>query len=153
MIKLIALGNILMKDDGIAVKVAGRLKERLIDPNFDVLIGETDYQSCFYSLSGNEFIIILDALFTGAEPGSIHIFSLENEISQPIHYFMQHDIDIFEFMKMYRFKNKGYIIGIEVNEIGFGDELSFVLQNKFLSICSEAENLINKIVREASLNA
>lgn len=148
MIKTVAVGNRFMMDDGIAIKVTEELWNCLTDLKLEIIIGETDCQSSYHLLNENDFIIILDALCIGAEPGSVHIFSLEDALSKPSCSHMQHDTTIFELMKLDNCKFKGYIIGIEIAEIGFGDELSAVLKEKFPKLCSEVESAIRNIVSE-----
>lgn len=148
MIKLVAIGNRFMKDDGVAIEVAEILEDRLRNLNIEIIIGETDCQNCFYLLNQEDFIFILDALYKGTEPGSIHILKLEEVISQPSGSFMQHDMSIFELMKLYGSKFKGYMIGIEIAEVGFGDKLSPILKDKFEQICSKIERTIKEIILE-----
>lgn len=148
MVKIVAIGNRFMKDDGVAIEVAEILADRLSNMNIEIIISETDCQSCFYLLNQGDFVFILDAFYRGTEPGSIHIFKLEEVISQPLGSFMQHDMSIIELMKLYGSNFKGYIIGIEIAEVGFGDEISPVLKEKFKQICSDVEKIIKEIVLE-----
>jgi len=148
MIKLVAIGNRFMKDDGIAINVAELLEDRLSNLNIKVIIGETDCQNCFYLLNSEDYVFILDAQYIGSEPGSIHLFKLEEVISQPIGSFMQHDMSLIELMKLYGSKFKGYLIGIEIAEVDFGDELSSILKEKLHQICSDIEDTIKTIILE-----
>lgn len=148
MMKLVAVGNRFMKDDGIAIAVAESLENRLSHLGLRILIGETDCQSSYYLLNRDDFVFILDALYMGAEPGSVHVLNLEEVMSQPSDSFMQHDMSMIELMKLYGDHLRGYMIGIEVAEIGFGDELSPVLRDKLPQICLEIENSIKKIILE-----
>jgi hydrogenase maturation protease len=116
--------------------------------NIEIVFGETDGQNCFYLLNQEDFVFILDAYNKGTEPGSIHVFKLEEVISQTSYSFMQHDMSIIELMKLYDSKFKGYIIGIEIDDIGFGNKLSSVLNEKFEHICSEIERTIKQIILE-----
>ena len=153
MMKFVAVGNRFMKDDGIGIKVAEELRERLTDLKLDIIIGETDCQSSFYLLNDNDFIIILDAFCIGSEPGSVHIFRIQDALLQPSGSFMQHDMSMIELMKLYNCQFNGYMIGIEVADIGFGDELSPVLKEKFPQICSKIESTIKTILWEVSDHA
>lgn len=153
MTKLVAIGNRFMKDDSIAIKVMECLIEKFKGLNLEIIIGETDCQGCFYLLNEHDFVIIVDALYMGLEPGQIHVFSLEDAISQPSSYCMQHDMSIIELMKLYNKIFKGYLIGIEVSEVDLGNELSPILQEKFPLLCSKIERLIKKIILEESNNA
>ncbi|KXL52436.1 hydrogenase 1 maturation protease [Anaerotignum neopropionicum] len=153
MIKLVATGNRFMKDDGIAIKIAENLEQSLHQLNIEVIIGETDCQSCFFFINPEDFVFILDAFYEGAEPGSVHLFSLEEVIAQSSASFMQHDMNMIELMKLYKSEWKGCFIGVEIAEIGFGDELSPVLQEKFQEICWEVEKNIKKIIQEEITDA
>ena len=148
MIKVVAIGNRFMKDDGVAIEIAEILADRLSDLNIEIIISETDCQNCFYLLKQKDFVFILDALYKGTEPGSIHIFKLEEVLAQPSGSFMQHDMSIIELMKLYGSNFKGYIIGIEIAEVGFGDKISPVLKEKFKQICLDVEKIIKKIILE-----
>lgn len=148
MIKLVAIGNRFMKDDGIAIKVAEYLEQRLQNLNIQVIFGETDCQTCFFLLNKEDFLFILDAFYKGAEPGSIHLIKLEEINAQFIGSSMQHDMSLIDLMKIHKSNFKGYMIGVEIGELGFGDELSSVLQEKFHQICAEIERNIKKIIVE-----
>ena len=148
MVKLVAIGNRFMKDDAIAIKAAEILEDRLIRQDIHVIIGETDFQNCFYLLNKDDFVIILDARYSGAEPGSVHLNRLEDVLSQPSLFSMQHDLSMVELMKLYGSQFKGYLIGIEICEIGFGQELSAVLKDKLPQICRGIKCAIKKIISE-----
>lgn len=137
-----------MKDDGIAIKVAENLEQSLHNLNVEVIFGETDCQSSFCLLNQEDFVFILDAFYEGAEPGSIHLFSLKNAMALSSGSLMQHDMSIIDLMKLYKSKWRGYFIGVEIAELDFGDELSSVLQGKFQQICLEVEKNIEKIILE-----
>ncbi|GLC82817.1 hydrogenase maturation protease [Lacrimispora brassicae] len=153
MVKLVAIGNRFMKDDAIAIKAAEMLEDRLTQQDVHVIIGETDFQNCFYLLDEDDFIFILDALSPRAEPGKVHLFRLEDIMSQPSLFSMQHDLSMVELMKLYRVRFRGYLIGIEISEIGFGHELSAVLRDKLPQICREVETAIQKILWEETVYA
>ncbi|MDD4493547.1 MAG: hydrogenase maturation protease [Eubacteriales bacterium] len=153
MMKLVAVGNRFMKDDGIGIIVAEQLRDRLTDLKLDIIIGETDCGGGFYLLNDNDFVIILDAFYIGSEPGSVHMFSIHDVLLQPSGSVMQHDMSMIELMKLYNCKWRGYIIGIEAADIGFGDELSPILKEKFPQICWEIESTIKNILMEESEHA
>jgi hydrogenase maturation protease len=148
MVKLIAIGNRFMKDDGIAIKVAENLIDKLKNLNIQVIIGETDCQNCFYLLKQDDYVFLFDAIYTGSEPGSIHLLKLEEAVAQSSGASMQHDMSIIELMKLYKSNFRGYLIGVEIAELGFGDELSSALNEKFQEICLDVERTINKIILE-----
>lgn len=143
--KVIAIGSRLMKDDGVGIRVAQNLEGFLIKLGIEVLVGETDSQYCYYSLKANDFVVILDAMYTGSQPGDIGVFSLEEIIGQSQEPFLQHDRDLFELMRLNRSHLNGYLIGIEAEEIGFGTELSVTLEKKMTELCIKIKELTEQM--------
>ncbi len=148
MIKVIAVGNRLMQDDGVAVAVAEYLRNRLESMELEVIIGETDFNFCFHFLEEDDPVILLDAAFTGSNPGSIHVKQLREASCGYGRTGSTHEQSIFDLMRLYSKTFRGYLIGIEISEAGFGCELSDSLNNQFDGICLEVERIINGIVKE-----
>lgn len=148
MIKVIGIGNRLMMDDGIAIEVLENIKNKLESMGIEVIIGETDFQFCFHLIREDDFVIILDASYSGSVPGNIHTYKLQDAITAFGVTNSQHDMSIFDLMKLYSKPLKGYLIGIEIAEAEFGCMLSEVLKEKFYSICVEVERIICEILKE-----
>jgi hydrogenase maturation protease len=145
MIKAIGIGNRLMMDDGVAIAVLENLKSNLESMGIEVIIGETDFQFCFHQLNEDDFVIILDAAYSGAVTGSIHLCKLEEVIATYGKACFQHDMSVFDLMRLYPKFLKGYFVGIEIAEAGFGCELSESLKGKFNDICLAVERVICEI--------
>ncbi len=144
--KLIAIGNRIMKDDGIAILVAESLYEKFVDKEFKVIIAETDIDFGLSSFKKNDFIIMMDATYYGIEPGSVTV-SPFNEMKDYIKQcFSQHDMNLLNLLSTYFPTIKGYFLGIEIDEVEFGLELSQKLQSQFESICKKVENNIDWIL-------
>ncbi len=146
--KLIAIGNLFMKDDSIGILTAEYLKDRFDEKDIEIIIAETDYQYCFDLIGEEDFIIILDSLYMENNPGSIHVFKLSDALKTPVYNSGQHDMNIIDMMKLYNKKYRGYIIGVEAAEIDFGNELSPVLNEKFPEICLKTENFLREFLKE-----
>ncbi|HOJ49062.1 MAG TPA: hydrogenase maturation protease [Bacillota bacterium] len=142
--KLIAVGNRFMTDDGIAIAVTEHMRDTMEELGYDVTICETDDKSCFFSLNEDDFIVILDALYTNDTPGSIKTYELSEVLSAPSCCGSQHELSLIELMKLYGRNYKGYLIGIEVADVCYGEEISPVLSQKFENICSAVEDLLAK---------
>ena len=147
MIKIIAIGNRLMQDDGVAIAVAENLRDKLELMGLEVIIAETDFQFCFHLLKEDDFVTIIDATCTDAEPGTVHTFELKEAACAYCKTGSQHEISILDLMRLYSKPLKGYLIGIEIAETEFGFELSEFIKSKFNNICFEVERTIHKIVR------
>lgn len=137
-----------MRDDGVAIAVAENIGNKLRNVGLEVIIGETDFQFSFHSLNNDDFIIIIDALYTADTPGIVHIYNLQEAAFGCRQTCSQHEIGIFDLMRLYSKPLRGYLIGIEIAEAGYGFELSEVLLNKFDDICLQVEHTIHKIVKE-----
>lgn len=148
MIKAIGIGNRLMMDDGIAISVLERIRNKLESIGIEVIIGETDFQFCFHQLKKDDFVIILDAAYSGKVAGSIHTYKLQEAVTAYGETNSQHDMTIYDLMRLHSKSSKGYLIAIEIAETGFGCELSEALKGKFNDICLEVERIISKIVEE-----
>ena len=73
---VLGLGNPLLRDDGIGLHVVRELEERLADdPTVEV---EEDYWGglrLMERMIGYERVIIIDAIITGSDPGTIHMLT------------------------------------------------------------------------------
>ncbi|KNY28964.1 hydrogenase maturation protease [Pseudobacteroides cellulosolvens ATCC 35603 = DSM 2933] len=134
-------------DDGIAIAVLENIKNILESMGIEVIIGETDFQFCFHQLKEDDFVIILDAAHLGTVAGSIHLCKLEEAITAYGETNSQHDMSVYDLMRLYSKPIKGHIIGIEIAEAEFGCEISGTLKRKFDGICLEVEKIICEMVR------
>lgn len=141
--KLIALGNTLMKDDGIGIVIAKRLESFLNEMDIEVILGETDFDSCILKIKQEDRILLLDASCFGKTPGDITIFSLEDIISQTSH-LTHHNLSLLHLLKLYFPKVKGKLIAIEVSEIDFSMGISNILEEKLGDICEQICTLVNE---------
>lgn len=144
--KLIAIGNRLMGDDGIAIYLAESMKTYFEKIGFDVIIGETDISYCLSKIETNDFIIILDAFYHGLKTGSVSMITLKEAASKIRQYYSQHEPNIIKCLDIYNIDVTGLVIGIEVNEIEFKWELSDVMKDLFPQICEQVKDTIIKIL-------
>lgn len=142
--KIIALGNRLMMDDGIAIRIVEELSEWLEKNNFKVFIGETDAYSCADYINKGDFLILIDALYLGEEPGTVSVFSLEDIIDGYKRSTSMHDLSLIKLLALENKIVEGYFIGIEVACVDFGIELSNQLQLKFNNIKENIKKEIDK---------
>lgn len=137
-----------MKDDGIGLLLAEELERRFLSSELEITYGETDSEACFYSLSPDDFILILDAMSSGDRPGTVKLFSLEEIMERISNPAMQHDMSFLDMIRLYRCSVRGYLIGIEAAIIAPGLELSTVLKRQFPHICRKTEDIIRDILLE-----
>lgn len=148
MIKVMGIGNRLMMDDGIAIVVLESIRDKLEAMGIEVIIAETDFQFCFHQLEEDDFVIILDAEYSGSDTGSVHLYKLQSAAYAFGESNSQHNMSVFNLMRLYSKSFKGYLIGIEIAETGFGCELSDALKKKFNDVCLDVEKITYDIVKK-----
>lgn len=72
---VVGLGNPILGDDGVGWRVAERVREAVDDSEVDVLCLSLGGLSLVEHLAGYRRAIIVDAMTTGAAPGSLHRFA------------------------------------------------------------------------------
>ncbi|AQS05757.1 hydrogenase maturation protease [Clostridium beijerinckii] len=128
-IKVIAIGNVLMRDDGVGIEVAKKIEKKLLEKNIKVIYGETDVQYSIASVKEDDYIFILDAAYYGKSPGEITHLQLDDFVSKKKGY-SQHSYNFLDLLKLFYPSVKGQIYGIEVNDVEIGFGLSEELQEK-----------------------
>lgn len=141
--KLIALGNILMKDDGVALRIAKDLEAELEKLGIEVIYGETDTEYCMSVLRSKDRIILLDASCFGKTAGAITRMTLKEARGINRNH-NQHDISLINLLQLYFPAIEGIILTVEAAEVGFGSELSLQLQKKLQEITKEILGLIKQ---------
>ncbi|WP_411683170.1 hydrogenase maturation protease [Clostridium thailandense] len=145
-IKVIAIGNILMGDDGIGIAVAEKIKYELEKDNIEVIIGETDFNYCDSMIEEGDYIVILDGAYYGKKPGEITLCPIREYKSFKKEY-SQHSFGLLNLISM-NYKNvEGYIVGIEISNVAFNLGLSEVLLNNFHVICEKSINIMKSILK------
>lgn len=150
MVKVIGIGNILLSDDGIGVKVVEKIKDDILrlDENIEVIIGENDYLYCLEEINDNDFVIIVDSSYFNEEVGNITVLSLKECDKFINNIELQHEINLVKSLRQERSTIKGYLIGIEICNIDYSLELSDLLKNKFNDICKDVLLIIGKLINE-----
>ncbi len=142
--KLLAMGNVLMGDDGIGIHLATALQEELSAMGIEVIYGETDIGYCITNIQEDDYIIIVDAADFGATTGDINKVPLE-EISSSKNVITGHSISFLELIKLYLPKIKGTVLEVQIAEINFQYGLSQNLQNRFSRCAEDVLNYIRQI--------
>ena len=125
---ILALGNPILSDDGVAHEVADRLAERLhsscLKPNmqYDIIKSSAATMDIIPKLAGYDRLAIVDAIQLGsAPPGTVHRFSVA-DLASTVRRSSPHDINFATALQMgkewgYRIPPDIRIYGIEVEEL------------------------------------
>jgi len=136
-IAVVGVGNLLLKDEGIGVHIAHALQQIDIPYNVKIIDGGTslDLPDC---LENVDKLIIIDAVKTGGQPGTIYRFHPYDMDIESEGIISLHELGLAQSLKMMRLignePKETVIIGIEPKEINWGTELSAELQQKIPEI-------------------
>ena len=146
-VKVLAMGNILMKDDAIGIEVAKEIEATLLEKEIEVIYGEIDIQYSISNIQEDDYIFVLDAACYGKSPGEITSLPLNTFVSNKKGY-CGHNYSFLDLLKLYYPNVKGKIYAIEIKEVKFGFGLSSVLQNKLGDISEEILSKIHKSIKK-----
>jgi hydrogenase maturation protease len=125
---IIGVGNEYRSDDGVGLIAAGRLAEKGIS-RLDIIATSGEGVALMELWRGIDDVIIIDAIQSGADPGTIKRFDAVVE-KIPVKYFSHstHRFGLAEAIEMARqlklFPKRLIIYGIEGGNFDFGVELS-----------------------------
>lgn len=148
-ILVIGIGSLVMRDDGIGSRVVEALENSLRENGISSFVGETDFQCCFGEIKPDDFLIIIDAIAQGKEPGSIAVMLLGDALKNRSKLRTPHEFSLFDLIELHAPQTQGYFIGIEAAELGFGFEQSIPLKESFGQICAAVFNTALKIKESA----
>jgi len=130
---IIGVGNIYRHDDGFGPAVIKMLQTKAI-ANYDLLDGGTDGLALLDVIAKYEKAIIIDAVHMSAPPGTVKIFTPEEALIKiKSDVLSTHGFGIAEVIKLaeeLNIKTEIVIVGIEPEDISFGEGLSKVVTAK-----------------------
>ena len=125
---IIGIGNPLMSDEGIGIRIIEELgKKHNLPPHVSLLDGGTAGYALIDYMKGYEKVIIIDAVRGGKRPGSIYRLTSKEIIQQPQLKLSGHQIDFSEVIHLAEKLGElpeMVLIGVEPLKIDYGMELS-----------------------------
>lgn len=136
-IKVVGIGNRIMKDDSIGIRIAEALEGELKDLGIEVIIGETDIEYTLNAINAGDYVVILDSSILDLKPGEVSIFDIK-KLKQFSHKgYSMHQMSLVKILSCFPFMQvEGILITVEAAEIDFGIELSEALTQRFHEIKS-----------------
>ncbi|KAA9031169.1 hydrogenase maturation protease [Niallia endozanthoxylica] len=145
-ILVLGIGNILMMDDGIGIYLIEQLSQMNRTPHVSFLIGESDIDYCMDQIMNATFVIIVDAVFSGNEPGEFTVYPLANLHEYQTLDISVHNFHLFQLLYQQKESIKGYLIGVEPYEIMFHIGLSKILGEKWNRILQDVSQTIDRLI-------
>jgi hydrogenase maturation protease len=147
---VLGLGNILVRDEGVGVRVVEELNKRFsFSPPIKLIDAGTLGFSLIHEIQDCEKLIIVDAVKAGNEPGTIYKFKREDFIFKLPQTMFAHDVGFLEALEQWKvlgIEPDIVFIGIEPQDMSsWGMELSICIKNKI-------SKLIDIIIKELKNN-
>lgn len=128
---VVAVGNPIMGDDGIGAQVVQTLEASTVSERSDVTLanGGTTAFFALEAMSGCDRAIVVDAIATGAEPGTIHTFRyVDGAFADDVPEMTMHDFSFAEALQAgreaYEIPAEVLIFGVEPKRIEMSMELT-----------------------------
>lgn len=146
-ITILGVGNILLRDEGVGVRVIEELKKCYAFPeNVSLVDGGTQGLWLLATIQESDHLIVIDAVLGGGEPGSL--YRLERaDLPKGLRFKQSaHDSDLVEALNLCALLENGpksvVVIGVEPLDITpFGLELSREIE-------SQVDNLVERVINE-----
>ena len=126
---VLGVGNILLGDEGVGVRVIEKMQELELPDGVELLDGGTASIDILEYLKGREKVIIIDALRGGGDkPGTVYRFTpADIRVKRPV-YTSLHQVGLLESLTMLDYTGESLkdvtIYGIEVEKVGLSLDVS-----------------------------
>ncbi len=147
-IVILGVGNILLRDEGIGVRVIQEMEKMDLPNDIELIDGGTAGFDLLYPVQEADKLIVVDAIEADSEPGDIFKFTPRDVKLKSKEKVSLHEIEILEVLKMAEHLGKcpeTVIFGIQPKEINLGLELTSELQEKIPRIIELVLEEIEKL--------
>jgi len=124
---ILGIGNLILKDEGVGVHAVKELENRSLPQGVVAIDGGTATMDLLSVIHESEKIIVIDALSSGEEPGTIYRCLPEDLMDADERPLSLHQVDLLDVLLMARQLGGNahvVIIGVEPEEISYGMELT-----------------------------
>ena len=128
------VGNVLRKDDGVGVYISTRIRESERIRSLTVEVSLENYLGRINSINP-DILVILDCVDMNAVPGKSAL--IESGKSEDLT-FNTHNISVSKLTGFFKFPS--FILGIQPSDIGFGENISYLVMEE----ADKIVQLINK---------
>lgn len=150
---VVGLGNVLMGDDGVGVRVAEELLRLNLPPNVIVHPAGTPGLALLHLIEGYEKVVLVDAIKLGGEPGTVYRLGFDLSSFKDGGLLSMHDLDAAAALRLAVGAGlplgEVVIIGVEPRRVRFGEPLS----NEVEASIPKVVSLVLKEVEEGGCSA
>ncbi len=135
-ILILGIGNVLLTDEGIGVRVAEKMHGDALPPDVEVLDGGVGGLNLSILIEGREKVIVVDAVKAGAPPGTLFRFTDKDLAAKKGTLRSAHGIDFSDVIAIVEFSgtkpDEIVFLGIEPESLDASMELSPLIEKIFL---------------------
>jgi len=148
-IRVIGIGNPFRGDDGVGISVVRHLQNRSLSGKITLLEQGGEATALLEQLDGAEAVILVDAVQSGAAPGTVHRFdAAEQPLPSGVLRCSTHNFSVHEALEMARaldrLPQRVTVYGIEGDSFDPGEGLSPEVQR---GVVTAAEQIILELNR------
>lgn len=145
--RVLAIGNILLTDDGVAIYLCDHIKNKLESMGYELYKCETDVSYAVSLLNEKDIYIILDAAFTGGNAGEVRCLSFKDyEKEFYKNEMFSHNISIYDYIFKSGKDIKGWTVLVEVCSLELNKGLSEIIGDRLEEIGEKVIECIEKEV-------
>jgi hydrogenase maturation protease len=151
-ILILGIGNILMKDDGVGVRVVQSIRDTDLPSDVEIMDGGVLGLNLMYYIEGRKKVIVIDAVSLGNPPGTIYRFTEKALLEKKELLRSAHGVDFYDVIKTAEFlgtkPEEVVFIGIEPEVVDEGLEISPSVEKRIPRVIELIfKELENKIVQ------
>lgn len=143
---VLGIGNLLMMDDGIGIYLVDELSKLNPHSRIEYIAGESDIDYCIEQIERATFIIILDAVSSGKNPGERSLYPLTHLYDNQTLDISPHNLHLFQVLHQRTDQTKGFLIGIEPSEIRFQIGLSNPIKQIWDEVITDVGRIIQQLI-------
>jgi hydrogenase maturation protease len=144
---VVGIGSTIRGDDGVGVRAALQLKARCSNGRFDVIELGTAGLTLLDSVEGYDRLILLDAIVTGAPPGTVHELT-GKQVTASAHLGAGHEADLATTLALGRKLSKHMpkdviVLAVEVRDLhSFSEQLAPEVEAAIPEVLARVEKLL-----------
>lgn len=125
--RIIGVGNLLLRDEGVGVHLIEYLKQRSLPPDVELVDAAAGGFDLLEYIEGCERVVIVDAIKAEGEPGAVYRFSPGDFQTDAATTTSLHDVslkDVFHILELKKSLPPVVVFGVQPKEIALSAELS-----------------------------
>lgn len=140
-ILVLGVGNVLLQDEGVGVRVVENLQSRYhFSGNVELMDGGTLGLRLLDPIAEADYLIVVDAVQNGQSPGTLYRLPADELAKRVTFKNSLHQLNLVEtlaYAEILGDRPEAVIVGIEPQDISpWGMELTPIVQSRFAELCS-----------------